>query len=187
MASYQPTDNNTGNKFCFSFSFDDPISAVCVTRVELLSNLVRNFERSRKETGHDTDIFITERMIRRSLRPGWTRIRELLNANHANHYSVTFGIHTPIIRNPFVNFIPSNRVCPVTPEREKCSYEVLMDIVSKLEHWRSIYVIIKQFLFAYSLQTFHLRYKTPVKARMKWFLPSGMNEHACVEGSILMR
>lgn len=59
--------------------------AVYVTHVELLRNLVGNFERGLKETGHDTDILLTERTIRRSLRSGWTRIRELLNGNRANH------------------------------------------------------------------------------------------------------
>jgi hypothetical protein len=85
--------------------------------------VVGNFERGRKETGHNTDILLTERTIRRSLRSGWTRIRELLKANHANRYSVTFSIHTSIIRSPFVSFIPSDRVCPVTPEREQRSYD----------------------------------------------------------------
>ena len=102
--------------------------------VELLRNLDGNFERGRKETGHNTDILLTERTIQRSLRSGWARIRKLLNANHANHYSVTFGIHTSVIRNPFVNFIPSDRVCPVTPEREQRSCEVLMDSLSKRKH-----------------------------------------------------
>lgn len=114
--------------------FDDPVSAVYVTHVELLRKLVGNFERGWKKKGHDTDILLTEPTIRHSLSSGWTRIRELLNANHANHYSVTFGIHASIIRNPFVNFIPSDRVCPVTPEREQRSYEVLMDIRGKRKH-----------------------------------------------------
>jgi hypothetical protein len=110
------------------------VSAVYVTDVELLRNLVGHFDRGRKETGHNTDILLTERAIRRSLRSDWTRIKELQNANRANHYSVTFGIHTSIIRNPFVNFIPSDRVCPVTPEREQRSCEVVMYILSKRKH-----------------------------------------------------
>ena len=44
------------------------------------------------------------------------------------------SVHTSIIRNPFVNFIPSDRVCPVTPERERHSHEVLMGILSKRKH-----------------------------------------------------
>ena len=112
--------------------YDDHVSAVYVTVVVLLRNLVGHFDRGRKETGRNTDILLTERTIRRSLRSDWTRIKELLNANRANHYSVTFGIHTSIIRNPFVNFIPSDRVCPVTPEREQRSCEVVMDILSNV-------------------------------------------------------
>jgi hypothetical protein len=110
------------------------VSAVYVRHVELLRILVGNFDRGRKETRHNTDILLTERAIRRSVRSDWTRIRELLNANRANHYSVTFGIHTAIIRNPFVNFIPPDRVCSMTPEREQRSYEVVLDILSKRKH-----------------------------------------------------
>jgi hypothetical protein len=146
------------------------VSAVYVTHVELLRHIVGNFERGWKKKGRDTDILLTEGTIRRGLSSDWTRIRELLNANHANHYSVTFGIHASIIRNPLVNFIPFNRVCPVTLEREHRNYEVLMEIRSKRKHWQSIYVIIKQCFYLNIL-----RYKIPVKTRKKCFLPFDMD------------